>query len=69
VQAILPSGEILQEERHLRAGERISVKFEAHSAREWLSWQRFEGASLKQSSLETPPPAGIRIEAALTICE
>lgn len=45
VQAILPSGEILQEERMVESGQTVPIDFAVHSSREWLSWQKFEGIS------------------------
>ena len=44
IQAFLPSGQVLQEDREIVAGEEAAVRFElGPPARDWLSWQRFEG--------------------------
>jgi hypothetical protein len=44
IQAFLPSGQVLQEDREIVAGEEAAVRFEPGSpARDWLGWQRFEG--------------------------
>jgi hypothetical protein len=53
VQAILPSGEILQQERKIADEETVSIAFEARSERAWLSWQNYDGTSAA-SSLSKP---------------
>lgn len=58
IQAILPSGAMLQEERHINEGETASVTFSAGPAqRDWLSWQQFDG-SLRTRPASTGPTAG-----------
>ena len=51
IQALLPSGEILQRDALLKEGEAETVSFESHSPREWLSWQQFDGARLSSVDL------------------
>jgi hypothetical protein len=55
VQAILPSGEMLQEERKVEDGQTVSIEFALPVARDWLAWQGFEGLASMPSSLQRPP--------------
>jgi hypothetical protein len=57
IQAFLPSGKVLQEDREIVAEEEVIVRFEPESSiREWLSWQRFEGNEPDARALTTAAP-------------
>jgi hypothetical protein len=56
VQALLPSGRILQEDRYVQTGDQIPVNFDAGpSPRGWLGWTSFGGNSPNPDALEHQP--------------
>lgn len=62
VQAILPSGQILQEEVQVDDGETTIAFSAAGSSKEWLSWQKFEGSpriAVPSSTLDTIHEANV----------
>ena len=50
IQAVLPSGSILQEERKIADGEMVSVIFRSPAQRSGLGWQDFEGSGSRSSA-------------------